>query len=164
MVDDSENENVELLTVGDFVRSTSRATLSAPRASGEVVALSKDGSKAEVLFGGLRCWLACTELSKVTPKKSLNKKLKNKKVSTLKRSKNIKKEIDLHGMRAVQAKEACLNFLSDAILAELDYVEIIHGLGSGRLQEVVHKILTESLVVKNFKLKEGNPGTTVVYF
>jgi DNA mismatch repair protein MutS2 len=61
-------------------------------------------------------------------------------------------------LRLVEAR------LNEALLKEIDSLEIIHGLGTGRLKAAVHKYLSALSVVKHFKLDETNPGTTWVYF
>lgn len=72
--------------------------------------------------------------------------------------------LDLHGMRVEEALRALTQKLDEAILADVERVEIVHGLGTGALLAAVHKFLKEQPTVKHFKLMEKNPGTTIVYF
>lgn len=72
--------------------------------------------------------------------------------------------LDLHGRSVEQALHEIEYFISDAVMANLGQVEIIHGLGSGKVQRATHGFLKKCGVVRAFKLKEGNPGTTVVFF
>ncbi len=72
--------------------------------------------------------------------------------------------IDLHGMRVDEALQALAQKLDEALLADVDRVAVIHGLGTGALLTAVHKLLKEQPTVKHFKVEQGNPGTTWLYF
>lgn len=72
--------------------------------------------------------------------------------------------LDLHGFRVDEAIKALAQKLDEAILADVDRVAIIHGLGTGALLTAVHDFLKAQPTVKNFKVEQGNPGTTWVYF
>ena len=72
--------------------------------------------------------------------------------------------IDLHGLRVDEAIKALAQKLDEAILADVDRVAVIHGLGTGALLTAVHQFLKEQPTVKHFKVEQGNPGTTWVYF
>ena len=70
--------------------------------------------------------------------------------------------IDLHGMRVAEALSAVENHVNQAILADLDRFEVIHGLGSGKIREALHVFLSDLKVVKSFKIDGVNPGVTWV--
>jgi DNA mismatch repair protein MutS2 len=72
--------------------------------------------------------------------------------------------LDLHGRRVHEVTPLVEGFLNDTSLAGYDSVEIVHGLGTGALQHAVHTLLRSIPVVAHFKIKEGNGGTTLVYF
>lgn len=72
--------------------------------------------------------------------------------------------LDLHGLRVEEALRLLSQKLDEAILADVDRVEIVHGLGTGALLAAVHTFLKKQPTVKHFKLLENNPGTTIVYF
>jgi DNA mismatch repair protein MutS2 len=67
-------------------------------------------------------------------------------------------------MRVEEALALVEKRLNEALLSEIDSLEIIHGVGTGRLKVAVHQYLGGLGVVKHYKLDEGNPGTTWVYF
>ena len=71
--------------------------------------------------------------------------------------------IDLHGYTQQQALEKLEITLDKALLNGADSIEIIHGLGSGKLQACVERYLSESIHVANFQLVPNNPGTTIAY-
>ena len=70
--------------------------------------------------------------------------------------------IDLHGMTADQAIAALDVFLSEAMLASLDVVRIVHGRSGGRLKMAVHARLRLLPSVRGFQIDPSNPGVTIV--
>jgi DNA mismatch repair protein MutS2 len=72
--------------------------------------------------------------------------------------------IDLHGMTADEAVSALETFLSDAILAGLSEVRVIHGRSGGKLRAAVHGRLKGMPSVRAFRLDPANPGVTIVVF
>lgn len=71
--------------------------------------------------------------------------------------------MDLHGMRVEEAIPKVEQYVSDAVMAGMDRIEILHGIGTGRLKAAIHRALTSFPTVHSFKVEEGNPGVTVVY-
>ncbi|MBK5295569.1 MAG: Smr/MutS family protein [Vicinamibacteria bacterium] len=72
--------------------------------------------------------------------------------------------IDLHGLTVDDARNRVAGYISRAILAGLDRVEIIHGIGTGRLKAAVTKDLRAISAVRAVKPHPTNPGITLVYF
>jgi len=75
-------------------------------------------------------------------------------------------EIDLRGQRADDALDALDRYISNASLAGLPFVRIIHGKGTGRLRQVIREALRENEDVKNFEEgsdKEGGEGVTIAH-
>lgn len=76
-------------------------------------------------------------------------------------------EIDLRGQRAEDALDALDRYISNASLAGLPFVRIIHGKGTGRLRQVIREALKGNEEVKSFEEggdKEGGEGVTIVHF
>ncbi len=71
--------------------------------------------------------------------------------------------IDLHGLTVAQALPLVESGLDKAIIAGLDRIEIVHGIGTGKIKEAVHKLLSSVSAVKNFTPHLMNPGVTIVY-
>jgi DNA mismatch repair protein MutS2 len=65
-------------------------------------------------------------------------------------------------MTAADAVAALEAFVSDAILAGLTEVHVIHGQSGGRLKAAVHTRLRGLPAVRRFRLDARNPGVTVV--
>ena len=60
-------------------------------------------------------------------------------------------KLDLHGMRAEQAREKMDVFLSDALIQGWDEVIIYHGIGTGKLAYAVKEFLKQHPSVKSFE-------------
>ena len=72
--------------------------------------------------------------------------------------------IDLHGLTVDDARNRVAGYISRAILAGHEHVEIIHGIGTGRVKAAVTKDLRSLSAVKSVKPHPTNPGVTLVYF
>ena len=75
--------------------------------------------------------------------------------------------IDLHGERVEAALERLTAYLDDALLAGLDSVVVIHGVGTGALRRAVREALREHPRVRAFRggrRDEGGEGATVAEF
>ena len=70
--------------------------------------------------------------------------------------------LDLHGHTVESALNALDGFLSEALLASLAEVRVIHGRSGGTLRAAVRKRLRELPVVRSFRLDPRNAGVTIV--
>jgi DNA mismatch repair protein MutS2 len=72
--------------------------------------------------------------------------------------------IDLHGERVEAALEKLSAYLDDALLAGLDEVRIVHGLGTGALRRAVREWLAQHPRVRGSRpgrREEGGDGATI---
>lgn len=81
----------------------------------------------------------------------------------LKKSGKSRPTLDLHGRNMSDAVHELEYFISDAVMSGAGQIEVVHGLGTGKVQRAVHDYLKKCKVVRAFRIQEGNPGTTVVY-
>jgi DNA mismatch repair protein MutS2 len=72
--------------------------------------------------------------------------------------------VDLHGLLVEDGIARVLDEIDRALQRGADRVEIVHGKGSGRMRDAVHRHLATLSVVAAFKLDPDNPGVTWVYF
>lgn len=70
--------------------------------------------------------------------------------------------IDLHGMTTEEAVIALDAFVSDAILAGLVEVRVIHGRSGGRLKAAVHERAKHLTAIRGFRVDPSNLGVTIV--
>lgn len=73
------------------------------------------------------------------------------------------RSIDLHGLRVQEALGLVEDLLNRAVLDDCDEIQIVHGIGRGRIKEALHDYLRGLHVVKSYKLDPANPGVTRVY-
>ena len=74
-------------------------------------------------------------------------------------------EINVVGLTVEEALPAVDKFIDDALLSGLEEVDIIHGIGTGRLREAIGKHLKHHRNVKRFWPKDiMKSGVTVVEF
>ncbi|MDX1395912.1 MAG: Smr/MutS family protein [Gemmatimonadota bacterium] len=76
-------------------------------------------------------------------------------------------EIDLRGLRVEEVEGRLLPALDAAVVAELPWLRIIHGKGTGALRQVVRDLLELDPRVKEHgsgDVREGGTGVTVVKF
>jgi DNA mismatch repair protein MutS2 len=71
--------------------------------------------------------------------------------------------LDLHGLTVDEARNRVAGYISRAILAGHERVEIIHGIGSGKLKEMVSNDLATIAAVRAIKPHPTNPGVTLVF-
>lgn len=72
-------------------------------------------------------------------------------------------ELDLHGMRAQEARTVLVDTLDRALLDNANEIHVIHGLGAGTLRSVVMDFAKETPQVKRASAQISNPGVTVLY-
>jgi DNA mismatch repair protein MutS2 len=73
-------------------------------------------------------------------------------------------EIDVRGTRADDVVPRVERYLSDAFLAGMPYVRIIHGKGTGVLRQIIRDYLARSPMVHAYEPAgpmEGGEGATI---
>ena len=103
-------------------------------------------------------------------KNTLNKKSSsNSSVSFNKngnyKGQNISSEINVIGLNVDEATFLIDKYLDDCVIAKLSPIRIVHGKGTGKLRQGIHKYLKTNPHVKSFRLGtfgEGEMGVTVV--
>ena len=86
--------------------------------------------------------------------------------ASISKSKIAKSEINVIGLTVEEAIFVIDKFLDDCSLAKLNTARIVHGKGTGKLRNGIHKFLKTNPHVKSFRLGtygEGEIGVTVVY-
>jgi DNA mismatch repair protein MutS2 len=72
--------------------------------------------------------------------------------------------VDLHGLVVEEALARVVEEIDRSLLRGADRVEVVHGKGSGRVREALHRQLGSLPVVARFHLDPDNPGVTWIYF
>jgi len=76
-------------------------------------------------------------------------------------------EVSLRGLTIEEAEPLLARAIDDAVLADLPYLRIIHGKGTGALRDFVQSVLKRDPRVKRFALapsNQGGHGVTVAEF
>jgi DNA mismatch repair protein MutS2 len=71
--------------------------------------------------------------------------------------------VDLHGLIVVDALAAVTSIINQAALEGAERIEIVHGIGTGRVKRAVHQYLGTLPIVEAVKEDSLNPGVTWVY-
>ncbi len=144
-----------------------RVFVASLRRDGKVTSVTKDG-KFQVLVGALSVSCSESDLTEAPKEKKSKSTIKApaRVHSALSPVKDVKalERVDLHGFTVVQALAEVEKRIDRAIIADLDRLEIVHGIGTGRLLDSIHKYLAKCSVVASFKVDAVNPGVTWVYF
>ena len=103
--------------------------------------------------------IAIIDKPKTTPKKAFVSS-----PNTFK-AKNISTEINVIGQNIEEACFVIDKYLDNCSLAKVSPVRIVHGKGSGKLREGIHKFLSSHPHVESFRIGtfgEGEMGVTIV--
>jgi dsDNA-specific endonuclease/ATPase MutS2 len=151
--------------------------LFAPGADVIVVAMNRRGRVIDVrggvyrvLVGALPVLCREHELRGVeTPKTGKRQKPRDQHPSTRSgtprdsKEPSITRSIDLHGMTVEAARTAVADSLSRAVMEGADTLEIIHGIGTGRVRDAVLRALGVMGAVRQVQPHPTNPGVTIVH-
>jgi DNA mismatch repair protein MutS2 len=143
------------LEVGDVVRVKSL------NQKGEI--LSLDEKEAEVAVGRLHMRASLADLELSTEKKEAEEKAESSISVNVAEPPGM--ELDIRGYRLDEGVSKLESYLDSAYLADMPYVRIIHGKGTGRLREAVRRALQQNRYARSWeegKTGEGGAGVTVV--
>ncbi len=124
----------------------------------------------QIQIGNLKTNINIKYLEKINNSNHLdNSRNKKNNISTsyssISKSRTAKTEINVIGMTVEEAIFIIDKFLDDCSLAKLQTTRIVHGKGTGKLREGIHKFLKKHPHVKSYRMGtfgEGEMGVTVV--
>jgi DNA mismatch repair protein MutS2 len=73
-------------------------------------------------------------------------------------------QLDLRGLTAAEARQRLDRYIDDAAMAELPWVRIVHGKGTGTLRREVRNFLSGHPLITSYEVapeREGGDGATV---
>src|SRR5207253_3762258 len=111
-------------------------------------------------------WMSSEELQRAR-RRSASPTLPQPPPTSTARSPTAATEISLIGLRVAEAEPLLVKALDDAVLADLPYLRVVHGKGTGALREFVHDVLSADPRVKRFGFapqNQGGHGVTLVEF
>lgn len=119
----------------------------------------------EVQIGIIKSKVTDRDVEKISNSQQKAKQSVRATSGTLRRN-NAHSELDLRGQRYDEAITNLDRYIDSVLLAGLDYVTIIHGIGTGAIRKGVWQYLCSSNHVKSFNYapaNEGGNGATIVH-
>lgn len=142
-----------------------RVFVKALGAVGEVLSVHEKKKEAEVLVGSMRLNVKEKDLCAVSGSPRSRPAERVRIVHKTEPILAVKTEINLLGMTVPEAIREVDAFIDRAVLAGLEEVKIIHGIGTGKLKEGIRRHLREMPNVQEFRAGaygEGEAGVTIV--
>jgi len=152
----SEPEVQEPIVVGDTVY------MSEMDLYGTVCSISNETQEAEVQARQITLRVRLNSIEKTGSAAIIQTGAKSKLV--IPAGTPILSSFDLRGKRANEVEVLLNGYLNEATLANLSVVQIIHGIGTGTIRQIVRDFLTGHPLVKSFRVgnkEEGGDGVTV---
>ncbi|MBI3970371.1 MAG: Smr/MutS family protein [Chloroflexi bacterium] len=158
-----------------------RVELRRLKAVGEVLGDPDERGDVEIQLGGLRTRANVRELSRVTRREAeqrIGGPERGARVSAAGRPArsdgavrlppppSVSVQIDVRGARADEVVPRVERYLSDAYLAGMPFVRIIHGKGTGVLRQIIRDYLATNPMVESFQSAsqaEGGEGATIAH-
>lgn len=130
---------------------------------GTLLAITK-GGKCKVLVDDKFITCSDADLEPAPPNPQLGKATSKPQQRSNTKIKTAPLVIDLHGCTTTETTIQVQMAVNRAIMDGYRELQIIHGIGTGKVRTAVEKSLTTLEVVKSFKLDPNNPGQTRVFF
>ncbi|MBQ7323397.1 MAG: endonuclease MutS2 [Clostridia bacterium] len=159
----------ETLKIGDrvFVKNIGQ--------EGSIQNVRLNKGEAEILCGSMRIRSKFSDLSLVVVGKAQTVKKPKWQVKKESERVQVKKtlaskpapmlELNVIGLTVHEALPEVEAFLDSAVIANLDEVRIVHGMGTGKLRAGIHDYLRTQRIVAEYRLGkygEGDTGVTIV--
>jgi len=132
--------------------------------NGIIVSNVSKSNEVQVQVGSMKLSVNIKFLEKINKSESTKNKSTTS-YSSVSKAKNVSSEINVIGFNVDEAIFVIDKFLDDCTIANLQTVRIVHGKGTGKLREGIHKFLKSNSRVKSFRIGtygEGEMGVTVV--
>ncbi len=160
--EEEEEENTYLFATPNTIKIGQSVYIPSAFCEGTVSSVSKERGDAEVMVGSIKFLCKIKDLQILTRQKKSEAKTKvvqqiNKEIPKL--------ELNVIGENVEEAIEDVDDFLDKAVLANLEEVKIIHGVGKGILKNAIAQHLKKHKHVSSFrpgKYGEGETGVTFV--
>ena len=155
--EESNEESVDFnFSVGEIV------SIKGINENGEIIQIDKNNNVV-LMIDNKKIILKSSEILPAIDKVN---NIKDKKYNSNNNISNIKTtRIDLRGKRVDEAIIELDIFLDKAILSNLKSIDILHGTGTGALQEAIHKHLKKVSFIARYKfapMDQGGMGITIV--
>ena len=161
-VPDNETSSRNSLAINDAKPNT-EVFVTTLGQNGVIVSNISKSNEVQLQIGSMKMSINIKNLEKL--KTSNNKNNSTVSYNSVSKTRTAKSELNIIGLNVEEAIFVVDKFLDDSYLAKLETVRIVHGKGTGKLREGIHKFLKTNSHVKSFRLGtygEGEMGVTVV--
>ena len=161
----SKKENISSKNTIDIndVKPNTEVFVTTLGQNGVIVSNISKSNEVQVQIGSMKMSINIKYLEKI--KNSSKKNNSTVSYNSVSKTRTAKSELNIIGLNVEEAIFVGDKFLDDSYLAKLETVRIVHGKGTGKLREGIHKFLKTNSHVKSFRLGtygEGEMGVTVV--
>lgn len=167
--DKSKISNSNKLSVNEIIPNT-EVFIRSFNKTGMILSRPSKSNEVQVQIGALKMNVSIEDLEKISSNSSISKNTNNtthlnSTFSSISKAKSVSTEINVIGYTVEEANFVVDKFLDDASLSKLQTVRIVHGKGTGKLKDGIHRFLKSHPHVKSFRMGtygEGEMGVTVV--
>lgn len=167
--DKSKISNSNKLSVNEIIPNT-EVFIRSFNKTGMILSRPSKSNEVQVQIGALKMNVSIEDLEKISSNSSISKNTNNtthlnSTFSSISKAKSVSTEINVIGYTVEEANFVVDKFLDDASLSKLQTVRIVHGKGTGKLKDGIHRFLKNHPHVKSFRMGtygEGEMGVTVV--
>ena len=124
--------------------------------NGIIVSNVSKSNEVQVQVGSMKLSVNLKYLEKIVNTNKNNKSTSS--YSSVSKAKNVSSEINVIGLNVEEAVFVVDKFLDDCSIANLQTVRIVHGKGTGKLREGIHKFLKSNSRVKSFRIGTYGEG------
>ncbi len=145
------------------IKPNTEVFVSTLKQNGIIISNISKYNEVQVQIGSMKMNINIKYLEK--SKNSNKKNTSTISYNSVSKTKTAKSELNVIGLNVDEAIFVVDKFLDDSYLAKLQTVRIVHGKGTGKLREGIHKFLKTNSHVKSFRIGtfgEGEMGVTVV--
>ncbi len=161
--------NSNKLSVNEIIPNT-EVFIRSFNKTGIILSRPSKSNEVQVQIGALKMNVSIEDLEKISSNSSISKNTNNtthlnSTFSSISKAKSVSTEINVIGYTVEEANFVVDKFLDDASLSKLQTVRIVHGKGTGKLKDGIHRFLKNHPHVKSFRMGtygEGEMGVTVV--
>ena len=130
---------------------------------GTVIGLPSKNKQVQIQVGNSKMYFALEKIEKTNKQKKNTSSFVTSNINST--SQKFSNELNVIGLNVEEAIQIVDKFLDSALISNMKKVRIVHGKGTGKLRNGIHKFLKSNRYVKSFSvaaLGDGDIGVTIV--
>lgn len=159
-IENNEVNSTDILDINE-IKPNARVFVKNFNKEGIIISNVSRSNEVQVQIGSIKAKVNINNLEK---SKDTHKE-KSSASFNISKTKTATTEINVIGLTVDEAIFVVDKFLDDSYLAKLKNIRIVHGKGTGKLREGIHRFLKNHSQVKSFRIGtfgEGEMGVTIV--